>query len=104
MRGMKYENLAIHFSSLARLDRAIETFKGLYEEIPMVKRQLARVDAAADANLACAMAGLDTTETQAELDQALNEVLEFEDGFWVAAVRHLNADTSTYEGQDDANA
>ena len=79
---------------MERIEAAIESFPGLFDELAEVKRVKARIDAAEAANLSAALAGADTTETQAELDAALDEAFANEDGFWLIALLHLTSNVA----------
>lgn len=79
----KDDALARHVAILERARGVIAAHDGIRHELAEALALKAEADRAADANLAAALSGTDTSETQEEFDAALQALIEFDGGRWL---------------------
>ena len=78
------EALERHFAAFEAARNVIATHDGIRLELATALFLKAEADRAAHANLAAVLAGADTTQTQAELDAAVQAISEYQGGRWLA--------------------
>jgi hypothetical protein len=79
-----HEALARHRAVLEQAKALIATHDGIRRELAEALRLKAAADMATDANWSAAVAGEDTTETQAALEASVQALSQFHGGRWLA--------------------